>query len=450
MSTRKTIMMLLAAALMALVIPSLGLVQTQEYHQTTEIADFQKERGGYSVTMTSSYKVSPGGDLRMEDLVGDVNINGGNSKEVEIIEEFFFDVDTEREAQSAFERYRATISQTGNRIRVQGQDLERRRYVTTTYRVKVPMKFNVDVETMGGDVRLEQLEGTALLETLGGDVEVNEVQGNLEIETAGGDINVTGIAGEADLETAGGDVELDGARSGPFWLKTAGGDITLRSVEGDVDAETSGGDVEVRQVTGNLDLHTSGGDITLEEVKGKSHTARTSGGDVEAENVEGELELRTSGGDVAATMIAGNVYGRTSGGDIEIFEIGGDLDVSTSGGSLDLKAITGRLVGKTSGGDVKATVQGQGMLKAPIRLSTSGGEITLELPADVKATVDAQIRTRDPFSNYTISSDFKLNIEEEDEHEHGYRLITAKGDINGGGPLIELETAEGNIYIEKR
>jgi DUF4097 and DUF4098 domain-containing protein YvlB len=378
-----------------------------------------------------------------------VTIEGRNGKEVEIIEEFFFDVDTEKEAQSAFERYRASISQMGNRVKVLGQDLDRRRYVTTSYYVKVPEKFSVDVETMGGDVRLEQLEGMALLETLGGDVDVSNVQGDLEVETAGGDINVMGLTGEADLETAGGNVELSLAHNGPFRLKTAGGDINLRSAEGNVDAETSGGDVEVRQVTGDLDLHTSGGDISLEEVKGQSHTARTSGGDVEAENVEGEIELRTSGGDVAATVIAGNVYGRTSGGDIEIFDIGGDVDVSTSGGSLDMKAVTGRLVGKTSGGDVKARVQGQGMLKAPIRLSTSGGEITLELPANVKATVDAQIRTRDPFSNYTMHSDFKLKIKEEDEHKHGYRLITATGDINGGGPLIELETVEGNIYIEK-
>ena len=89
MKTKKTIVTIMAAALMIWAISSSGLAQTQEYHQTTEIADFQKERGGYSVTMTSTFKVSPGGDLRMEDLVGDVTIKGGNGKEVEIIEDFF-------------------------------------------------------------------------------------------------------------------------------------------------------------------------------------------------------------------------------------------------------------------------------------------------------------------------------------------------------------------------
>ncbi len=404
--------------------------------------------GGYTITISDEFNVIPGGDLDMEDLVGDVTIRGGSGKKVIVTQEFFFDVDTEKEAEAAFKRYRARVSFSGNRVEVIGQDRNRRRYVETSYQATVPNRFNVNVETMGGNIKLDVLEGRTDLETLGGDVDVSDMVGDLRVETAGGDVTVKEIAGEASLKTAGGDVELRGARNGPFKLKTAGGDIIVRSVEGDVDAATSGGDVKARQITGDVDLSTSGGDIILEKIEGKSHSASTSGGDVEAQNVMGDLELKTSGGEVTATLIAGDLYGRTSGGDIEIDDVSGDADISTSGGNLEIARVMGRLSGKTSGGDIEALVIGNGMLKESIRLSSSGGDITIKLPRDVKATVDAEIRTQDRFENYTIRSDFKLKIDDEVESYH--RVITGTGDINGGGPLIELTTSEGNISIEKR
>lgn len=415
--------------------------------------DLQKERGGFSANFIEKFDVSPGGELKMENLQGDVQITGGHSGQVEVIQEFFLDVDTEEEARGAFERYRAKVTKSGNRIVVTGPDRSRRRYVSTSYRVKVPGKFNVDVETMGGDIQLEQLQGKVDLETMGGDVEVSDVTGDLNVETAGGDISTRETEGGVRLETAGGDIELRDGRKGPFTLKTAGGDITLRSIDGNVKAGTSGGDVEAREIEGDLDLSTSGGDITMQNVKGASHSASTYGGDIEARDVEGHVELKTAGGDVSAIRIQGDVYGRTSGGDVEVSEITGDVDVSTAGGSLDLSDVTGKLVGKTSGGDVRARVNKDTGLKKAMKLSSSGGDIVLQLPSDVKASVTAEIRLQDPFEDYTVHSDFKLKIEEDEEkgkRSRWYRTVSATGDINGGGPLIELKTVEGDITIEKR
>ncbi|TKJ42182.1 hypothetical protein CEE37_00455 [candidate division LCP-89 bacterium B3_LCP] len=417
--------------------------------------EIKAEHGGYSATITTQFEVSPGGDLDMQNLIGDITISGGNKNQVEIIEDFFFDVDIEKEAESALQRYRARITQTGNGIEVFGNQ-KRRRYVHSSYHVKLPTKFNLEVETMGGEIRLEVLEGQAVLETMGGDVEVSDVTGDLDVETAGGEIKVRGVAGEVRAETAGGDVELWDARGGHFKLKTAGGDIVLRSIEGNVDAGTSGGDVEAFQVTGDLDLSTSGGEISLREVKGSSHSAETSGGDVEAENVVGDIDLRTSGGDVRATLIAGSVYGRTSGGDIEIDDVSEDVDVSTAGGCLEFDKVMGRLMGKTSGGNVQARITGKGMLKEPISLSTSGGKISLQLPRDVKATVEAEIEISDHYSDYNIHSEFMLKISEDNgkkgdkRWDRSYRRITATGDVNGGGPLIYLKTVDGDIFIEER
>jgi len=450
---RKSAILTFICALTLIFCGTSELAAKTDLHRT----DFEKEHNGYSVTQTSIFDVTSGGSLNMEDLIGDVTVKGIIGTQVTIEEHFFFEVDTQKEAETAFERYRSTISESNNRIIVTGTDSRRRNYVTTSYDVTVPTKFNLDVETVGGDVSVQIIEGEVVLETMGGDLDLNDLVGMVDAETAGGDINMEGLEGEARLNTAGGDIDLISAKKGPFRLETAGGDITVRSVEGTVDANTSGGDVEVNMVTGDVDLKTSGGDIEITNIKGTNHRAKTSGGDVDANQVTGDIDLSTSGGDVSAMLINGSVYGQTSGGDIEIDDINGDVDISTSGGQLDIKSVMGRLTGNTSGGDVFARVQGNGMLKSPIRLSTSGGEITLQLPPNTKATVEAQIRTHDPYSGYNIHSDFKLKIEEETQKGkkdtgwgRGYYIITGTGDLNGGGPLIQLETVEGDITIEKR
>jgi len=457
MSARKCLYLLL----------SLVLSQSAAYAQVT----VERERGGYTVRSSEKFDVSPGGDLKMDDLMGDVTITGGNYSQAEIIQEMFFEADNESEARRLFDDYAAKIKKMDNRIEVSGEGsltpkahgsarqlylmvLSHRGDMYATYQVYLPQSFNADVSTSGGDVTLSTIKGRVEAETSGGDIDLNGVTGTVDAQTAGGDVTARNTDGETTLATAGGDISLSDGRTGPYNLKTAGGDITVRGLKGDVRASTSGGDVEARNVEGELDLHTSGGDITLEEVKGIDHRASTSGGDVEARGVAGNVDLRTAGGTVLASRIQGRVLGNTSGGDMDISEITGDADISTSGGDLFLRDIRGRLVGETSGGDIRARVERRGKLGGPIRLNTSGGEIELRLPSDAQASISARIRIEDSWDDYTVRSDFKLKISSDVEETGGrrgrrYEEIVATGDINGGGPLIELETVNGDIIISK-
>jgi len=430
----------------------------------------QKERGGYLVRSSEKFDVAPGGELKMKDLLGDVRITGGDYAQAEIIQEYFFDADSESEARRLFEEYAAKIKKMNNRIEVSGRgplpsralDGARKLYIlalrgnaefNASYEVFLPAMFNADATTTGGDMVLSDLKGRVELETAGGDLEISAVTGTVLGKTAGGDVTARNLEGDVTLSTAGGDVSLIDGRTGPYVLKTAGGDITVQALKGEVRASTSGGDVEAHNVEGNLDLHTSGGDITLEDIKGADHRASTSGGDVQARSVIGNVDLSTSGGQVQAIRVQGRVIGSTSGGDMDITEITGDADISTSGGDLYLRDVRGRLVGKTSGGDIRARVEQGGKLSAPIRLATSGGEIELKLPSSVQASVSARILIKDTWSDYTVRDDFKLKIvsESKDTRRRGgrYEEIIATGDINGGGPLIELETVNGDINIIK-
>jgi len=130
-------------------------------------------------------------------------------------------------------------------------------------KVMLPLSFDVELNTSGGDVEIEDLKGRMEIATSGGDIEIDNSEGSLTAKTSGGDIEVSRFNGDSIL-------------------KTSGGDIEAKRIVGDVEAKTSGGDVELFVAEGKVEAVTSGGDVTL-EYKGENMgiELKTSGGDIE-------------------------------------------------------------------------------------------------------------------------------------------------------------------------
>jgi DUF4097 and DUF4098 domain-containing protein YvlB len=188
---------------------------------------------------------------------------------------------------------------------------------------------------------------------------------------------------------------IDVPRNYPVELKTSGGSLDVRNLTASVEGKTAGGSITVRDVTGSIDMHTSGGSITAERIKGTTKS-------------------------------------RTSGGGIDIDDSNGDLDVHTSGGGIDLKSIDGKVKADTSGGSIHAEVQ----INRGVFLTTAGGSITLLLPENARASIDAQT------SGGRTESALPLSSTELAERSH------LRGAINGGGESIFLRTAGGSIHVE--
>ena len=176
---------------------------------------------------------------------------------------------------------------------------------------------------------------------------------------------------------------------------------------------TSGGDIEAKEITGTADLETSGGDITLYHINGESNLI-TSGGDIEAKEIVGNVDAETSGGDVICENITGNVFGSTSGGDVEIRSVNGRVKAETSGGSIAV-----RLSGENQGIDA----------------STSGGNISIFIPSDAKATIEAET------TGGSVECDLPVTVKGKVRDSELY------GTINGGGNVIRAGTSGGSITI---
>jgi DUF4097 and DUF4098 domain-containing protein YvlB len=288
-----------------------------------------------------SFDVRPGGTLRLDTDRGSIEITTVEAPRVT--------VRVERESRSGsidVEDHRVELEQNEADVVVRG-DTERGLFgwrssrLHVRYLVTVPSRYDLDLETAGGDITVSDLEGEVRARTSGGDLVLGRVDGPVTASTSGGDVELT-------------------ASSVSATVRSSGGDLRIGDVQGRVDAHTSGGNVWIEHAAGDVVASTSGGDISVAQVRGA-------------------IEARTSGGDIVATIAVQPIADcslSTSGGRVEVrlaADLAADIDAHASGGRLQLDLpLTVR--GAISRSRVEGTLNGGG---PRLTLRSSGGDILL-------------------------------------------------------------------------
>jgi hypothetical protein len=293
-----------------------------------------------------AFNVADGGTLIIDTDLGDIRVDpGAAGVTIDVIRRA--KTSSQSRANDLFHQLDLSFAQEGNNVRVTGKYDHPFRWfdffgndLDVKFVVTVPSRYNVDLRTSGGDVR------------------VGNLNGEVRAKTSGGDLDLGQIAGVVDARTSGGDVNINGARSA-VTLATSGGDVSVGDAGATVSAKTSGGDIVIKRVAGNLVAHTSGGSINIGEAHGVID-ASTSGGSIQAHLTQrpgGDSTLKTSGGGITLTVAANvaiDVDAHTSGGDIET-----DVPVTLLGKQSD-STLNGKLNGggprvvlRTSGGDIR-------------------------------------------------------------------------------------------------
>lgn len=387
--------------------------------------EISKQNGYYGANIVKTFTIGSGGKLILDNSNGDVNLQSWERDNVEIREKLRLDVFTQEEAQEIARRSESGYSYSGNTIRVEsdrGGVWMRRDYV-----VYLPAKFDLDIRSSNGDISGKGLNGF------------------ISLRTSNGEITLAGASGEIEIKTSAGDLRLEDI-NGLLHAATSAGNVSLRNLGDNADVSTSGGNIRLFNAKKNAEVKTSGGEIRVDKVGGNL-VARTSGGNIDVSDCAGIAELHTSGGDIDISNMGSSVEAHTSGGDIRGKNIDGPVGGRTSGGDIDLRDVRGGVDASTAAGDVEVEITLKDFKKDHrIHLETASGSIKLTLPPKIPASISAEIRDAGGrWKRYDIYSDFPLSIESED----GGRAIRRKGDINGGGDEIVLETSNGDIYIRK-
>lgn len=340
------------------------------------------------------FRVASGGNLKLDmNSGGAIEIKGWD-KDIVLVEISQKNNDVEFE-----------FKQDGNGVSINSEYVGERNSHKRSPRIIVttPFKYNSWFKTMGGEVKVSEIEGKIEGTTMGGAMNFSKIKGTLYVETMGGEIKIR-------------DSEVNGR------AKTMGGPVLVENVIGDIDASSMGGRVQHINVKGTkksigkeVDIHTMGGDLDVDEAPNGAKL-KTMGGDIKINSVSKFLEAETMGGDIRVRKAEGQVKVKTMGGDVDVTMI------SDQDGNISLVSM--------------------------------GGDITLVVPNGSSWDVDIEIAyTRNKHGNYNVISDFTLNEERTKEWEssHGSerKYIYDTGMINGGKNKIKIKTVNGNVYLKK-
>jgi DUF4097 and DUF4098 domain-containing protein YvlB len=219
-----------------------------------------------------------------------------------------------------------------------------------------------------------------------------------------------------------------------------GRSIVVGDVEGDYAPAIASGDITVGKVSGHATITSRSGQIRLQEA-GKGAELSTAGGDIRAEAVTGSFKATTFGGDIRVGSVTGDARLETSGGDVVVRAASGAVTARTGGGDIVVKKVRGPVTARTSGGSITCEITGTGGPGGD--LSTSGGDVTVTLPANYKADVDIHVTGTDLDSDAIVSQFPEVAVSRRSGH------LTGEGRLNGGGPRLVIRSTGGVVTIKK-
>lgn len=169
---------------------------------------------------------------------------------------------------------------------------------------------------------------------------------------------------------------------------------------------------------------------------------------------EYNVDFTTGFGSVDVADLKGEVRGRTGAGQIMLGTISGQVDVSTGTGNVEIEGANSSLLIKTGAGNVNARnvrrtsnihtgagnieVQITGQPEFPSQIATGAGNVTVYLGRGIG--VDVQAST----AMGSAGTDFPLTVESKFMRKAFY------GEVNGGGPHLQMRAGVGSVQLKKR
>jgi len=218
-------------------------------------------------------------------------------------------------------------------------------------------------------------------------------------------------------------------------------------VSGRVRSSFGASDEQVRQIADNPPIEQTGNIVRIGVRRENFHNisidyeiqapvdcylkASSGSGEINDDGVGDNAKLSTGSGSIHASGLRGGFSVDTGSGNIYADQIGdGDIKAETGSGSIELRNLHGGLVAQTGSGSIKAA----GTPSAAWKLETGSGSIEL-------STGDAGINIDAETGSGSVHTDREMTMQGTANRHH----VTGK--INGGGPVVKMETGSGSIRV---
>jgi len=184
-------------------------------------------------------------------------------------------------------------------------------------------------------------------------------------------------------------------------------------------------------IMGPVKAETSRGDIRVSYVS-KEVFASTAIGNLEFKVIGSRVEAKAGDGNISCARVAQGTTAQTEDGDIVLKAIGPSTAVIMKGsGRVDADGVLGSFGASTAAGDVIV----RAMPHDDWRLTSTGGNIRVELPSGAPFEIDAAT---------TLG---KILVERDDIESPAQLVRQLHAKVNGGGKHVEARTERGRVVL---
>lgn len=358
---------------------------------------------------TERFDFEPGQTLSLDlSAGGSIKIEGWDQSGIEV---------TYGDKQISLDHYKIDIENVAGGLSIDVDTLKRINSSSLFFEFKAPRAMVLDLYTAGGSVELSGLEGEFSGKTGGGALILDDLAGQVDLRTGGGRIVVQNST-------------LDGR------VGTGGGKVLVENVTGDIRASSGGGTVTYRKVYDNDGNILSPNKSKLEDASEETVLISNAGGKIRVDAAPEGADVYTGGGKIRVKGADRFVSARTGGGDIEI------------------ELLAGWVKAGTGAGEIEVFVAENAAHNGDISLTSGNGDILLTLPADFSLDLSVELGvTNNSNDRYTLSSDFDIDIETQDEWNYSRgtprKYTIGSANLNGGNHRVVIHTTNGNVTIRK-
>lgn len=233
--------------------------------------------------LEKTYDLGAGGEVAVSNVNGSVVVEGWDRDVVRVEAVKKVRAGSRERAEEALERLEVRVSREGDRLEIrtrrpEGSDgffdwvFGNHVQGGISYTISVPLRTDVEVDTVNGKIVISGVEGEVEADTTNGGVEVEDVSGAVDVSTTNGSIRVALREVDEDrsmrFSTTNGGIQLrlpDDARVS-LDASTTNGGIDLDDLEADIRsqsrrhlrAEVNGGGPEIRLTTTNGGIKITG------------------------------------------------------------------------------------------------------------------------------------------------------------------------------------------------
>lgn len=149
------------------------------------------------------------------------------------------------------------------------------------------------------------------------------------------------------------------------------------------------------------------------------------------------LDLHSGDGHIRVDGTSGIAKLDSGDGHIEVRDFNGSLRAHTSDGHMTIDGVFTELELRTGDGHVDFTARPGSKLNSSWLIRTSDGRVEARLPPDLAAEL------------YAHTGDGHITVDLPVTVSGSLQRSRIRGNLNGGGPLLEIATGDGGIHIAK-